>query len=149
MAIEVNDSVRKKGTRKVLESAGTSLADAAFGVTNDASYNKLTDGDGAHDVILDFSGAFSIAPANGVIYVHLRLLNIDGVNDSDAPDANYTPWRIWIINLNDVTATQYQQIYLHDVPDDFDIYLENQSGQSLSPGWTVAVTPVTSGPKAA
>lgn len=149
MAIEINDLIVKVGTRKVLESSGASLTDGAFGLANDAGYNRATDGLDAPDAVLDFSGAFSVAPTNGAIYVHCRPLNVVGANPSDIPDANFSPWRTYILRLNDVTTTQYLQIPMPGIPAEFDAYIEIDAGQTLSAGWTLAITPATEGPKAA
>jgi len=77
---------------------------------------------------------------------------VQSTNDQDVPDANFGHVFVGSFPLNDVTTGQYISIDIA-LPNtvtsqQYEFYVENQSGQSLPAGWDIYVTPKTIGPHA-
>jgi len=138
------------GTQKTLEASGASIANNAIGQADDASFGVVADGGNFPHARFVLAAAFATAPAeNSVIALYARPLNIDGTNDSDAPEVSRGVVFIGSFVLNNVTTTQYLEIKAYDVPWEAEYYLHNSgSGQSLSSGWTLKVTPFSFAPGA-
>ena len=151
MAISTDDGIEKFGTQDTVTSSSSSVADAAFSVAADVS--TWTNDDDAPAAAVVFSGTYSTAPdANSSVDLLARLMNIDSTNDALEPDANNT--HVWLgsFPLDDTTSAQYVPI---DVPlpntkssQEYDFYIQNNGGQTLSSSWTLKVTPKTLGPHA-
>lgn len=150
MAITTNDAVVKLGTTKTLEANGATIASAAIGQADDATYSISADGDMAPDADFVLAVAFSVAPTvNTTIDLYAQELDIDGTNDATAPTAAYKPRYIGSFVVLDTTATQYLKVRAYEVPDVASYYLfNNNTGQTMSAAWTLKVTPRTVGPAA-
>ena len=86
---------------------------------------------------------------NTTIALYARELDIDSTNDAAAPDATYKPKYIGVFVVDNVTSTQYLKLRASDVPTVADYSLfNNATGQTISAGWTLKVTPRTIGPAA-
>jgi hypothetical protein len=131
------------GTPKTLEASGASTANNVVTQANDATYNIVADGASFPDAKFVFSGAFATAPTkNSVIGLYARPLNIDGTADTEVPEA--TRPTVWIGSfiMNNVTTAQYCELIARDVPWEAEYYIHNNNtGQTLSAGWTLKVTP--------
>ncbi len=137
--------IRVFGTQKTLEANGGSIASAAIGQANDASYSTASDGANYPDGEFVLSFAFGTAPTeNGSLVLVARVLNIDGTNDAEAPEASRPDRYIGSFVVNNVTSTQYAALFAYDLPREADYYILNTgTGQTLSAGWTLKVTPMT------
>lgn len=137
--------IRTFGTPKTLEASGASIASGAIGQANDASYSTSSDGANFPDAEFVLSFAFGTAPTeNGSLVLVARLLNIDSTNDAEAPEATRTDRFIGSFVVNNVTTTQYAALFARNVPREADYYILNTgTGQTLSAGWTLKVTPMT------
>lgn len=140
-----NELILAFGTTKTLEANGASIASAAIGQANDASYGVVADGANFPHAKFVLSGSFSVAPSeNTVLLLSARTINIDGTNDAEVPEATRTGIPIGQFVLNNVTSTQYIECIAFDVPWEADYYIYNaNSGQTLATGWTLKVTPFT------
>lgn len=138
------------GTEKTLEANGASITNNAIAQANDATYGVVADGGNFPHARFVFSGAFATAPTeNTVLGLYARPLNIDGTNDADAPEVSRPVVFIGPFVLNNVTSAQYLEIKAYDVPWDAEYYVHNSgSGQTLSSGWTLKVTPFSFAPGA-
>lgn len=133
------------GTTKTLVSSGASLANNTMSGASSATYGVFTDGGGFPDALFVLAGAFGTAPtANTTLDLYARELDVDGTNDTQAPTTSYRVRYIGSFILNSVTTTQYLTCVARDVPVLAEYYLHNNgSGQTLSSGWTLKVTPRT------
>lgn len=137
--------IRAFGTTKTLEANGASIASAAIGQANDASYSTASDGANFPDAEFVISFAFGTTPTeNGTLALIARTINIDGTNDAEAPEATRADRYIGSFIVNNVTTTQYAALFARNVPREADYYILNTgTGQTLSAGWTLKVTPMT------
>ena len=96
------------------------------------------------------TGTFSVAPTeNSTLALYARPLNIDGTADADAPETTRPTRFIGAFVVNNVTTSQSLVCDAQDVPWEADYYIHNNgTGQTLSAGWRLLVTPCTMGPAA-
>lgn len=131
------------GTTKTLEASGASIANNALAQADDATYGIATDGGNYPDA--EFVVAFTIAtaPAEGtVLALYARPLDIDGTNDAEVPETTRPTRYIGSFIVNNVTTAQYATVFARDVPKLASYYLHNNgTGQTVSAGWTLKVTP--------
>jgi len=144
------ETILKFGTPKALEANGSSIANNALAQADDASYGVVADGAHYPHAKFVFSGAFATAPTeNTVLGLYARPLNIKSTNDSDAPETTRPTVMIGAFVVNNVTTMQYIELLAEDVPWEADYYIHNYgTGQTLSAGWTLDVTPYTTAPAA-
>lgn len=138
------------GTPVTLESAGAVITNNALAQADDASYDLVANGGGYPDAVFVLACAFATAPTEGsTIALYARPLDVDGTSDTEVPEAARPTEFIGTFVLNNVTTTQYIRCVGTDLPQKADYYLHNNgSGQSMSSGWTLKVTPRTYGPAA-
>lgn len=137
--------IRLFGTTKTLEANGASAASAAIVQANDATYSTSADGGNYPDAEFVVSFAFATAPTeNGVLALVAQLLDIDGTSDAEVPEATRADRFIGNFIVNNVTTTQFAALFARNVPRLASYYLLNTgTGQTLSAGWTLKVTPMT------
>lgn len=140
-----NEITRAFGTQKTLEANGGTIANNAITQANDASYSTSADGSDYPDAEFVASFAFGTAPTEGTVLALIaRTLNIDSTNDAEAPEAARADRYIGQFTVNNVTTTQYAACFGRNVPREADYYLLNSgTGQTVSAGWTLKVTPMT------
>lgn len=138
------------GTQKTLEANGASIANNALAQADDASYGIVADGSSYPHARFVLAGAFATAPTeNTVLALYARPLNIDSTNDADAPETTRPVVFIGSFVVNNVTTTQYLAVDARNVPWEADYYIHNNgTGQTLSAGWTLKVTPYSFKPAA-
>jgi hypothetical protein len=133
------------GTEKTLEANGGSCSSAAIVQANDATYAVV--GDGASFPDADFAlrcqWATITSIENKTIDLYARSLNFDSTNDAIAPTATFTHRYIGSFRISAVAANtdQYMHLVARDVPKEAEYYIINSSGQTISAGWTLKVTP--------
>ena len=150
MTISTNDAIVKLGTTKTLEANGASIANTAMGQANDASYSIATDGSNAPDADFVLIATFATAPTvNSTIDLYAQELDIDGTADAAAPTTAYKQRYIGSFVVLNTTAAQPLKVRAYDVPLVASYFLlNNATGQTLSTGWSLKVTPRTIGPAA-
>lgn len=140
------------GTPKTLEANGAAIANNDVGQANDFTYSTATDGGGYPDAEFVLGFTFSVAPIeNSVLALYARPINIDGTADSEAPESGATAYKgshyIGNFYVNNVTTLQTALCVGYRVPREAEYYIFNSAtGQSVSAGWTLKVTPRTLGP---
>lgn len=137
--------IRIFGATKTLEASGASAASAAIVQADDATYSTSADGGNFPDAEFVVSFAFGTAPTeNGTLALIARLLDIDGTSDAEVPEATRADRYIGNFVVNNVTSTQFAALFARNVPRLASYYLLNTgTGQTLSAGWTLKVTPMT------
>ena len=145
-----NEAIVKLGTQKTLEASGASIANNTLAQADDASYSIATDGAYYPDARFVLTGAFATAPTeNTTLALYARPLNIDGTADADAPETTRPVQYIGVFVVNNVTTAQSLVLMAQNVPWEADYYIHNNgTGQTLSAGWKLLVTPCTIGPAA-
>ena len=151
MAISTGSAIEFFGTQDTLGTSSAAVADAAFSVAGDLS--TWTNDDDVVSASVTLLANFSVAPtANTSVNLYLRLLDVQSTNDGTVPDANFQHTYVGSFPLNDSTVAQYITIDI-GLPNSvtsqqYEFYVENQSGQSLPAGWDIYVTPKAIGPHA-
>jgi hypothetical protein len=142
-----NERITVFGTTHVLESNGASIASGAVGEANDDTYDVVADGGGYPEADFALGCAFSSAPAQGeLIYLYARALDIDGTNDAEVPQADRPGLVIGYFAVKNMTATQFMPLVgVRDLPRLAGYWLHNATGQGISAGWTLKLTPRTDG----
>lgn len=151
MAIPTNASIEWRGTTVTLEASGSSITNNSVVQADDANYDTVTDGEGAPDGEFTASFAFSVAPTEGtVLAVYARPLDVISTNDTEVPELARPTRYIGRFVVNNVTTTQYGTPFIgRNLPKLAAYYLVNvATGQTVSSGWTLYVTPYTLTPKA-
>ena len=140
-----NEAIYAYGTTKTLEASGASAANNTVVAANDAGYDLVTDGAGFPDAEFVAALTFATAPTiNTVVALYAQELSIDGANNAVAPTTTFTRKFIGSFVLNSQTGAQYIKIAAYDVPKNANYWLHNNAtGQTLSAGWTLKVTPRT------
>jgi len=151
MAIGTDAAIEFFGTQDTLGTSSAAVSDTAFSIAGDLS--TWVNDDDAPLASVTLLANFSVAPdANSSINLFLRLLDVQSTNDQDVPDANFQHVYVGSFPLNDVTTAQYITIIIklpnNITSQNYEFYVENQSGQSLPAGWDIFVTPKTIGPHA-
>ena len=151
MAIATSALIEVFGTQDTLGTSSAAVADAAFSIAGDLStWTNDDDVDRASVILL---ANYSVAPdANSSLNLYLRPLNIQSTNDQDVPDSNFQHTYVGSFPVNDVTTAQYILIEISlpntKTSQEYEFYVENQTGQSLPAGWDIYVTPKTYAPHA-
>lgn len=152
MAIASGAAIDFFGTKDDLDNTSSAVSDGAFSVA--ADLDEWTNDDDALFSSFMFEGTFAVAPAaDGVVNLYGQLLNIDGTNDAPVTDANYKHDLIGIFHVDAVTSAQFitaiVQLKNDKTSQEYQFFIGNESGQSLSAGWIVHPTPKAVGPHAA
>jgi hypothetical protein len=147
-----NENTITLGTEKTLEANGGSCASAAIVQANDATYGIVADGASFPDAefALRCQWATITSIENKTIDLYARELNFDSTNDAIAPTATFTHKYINSFRISAVAANtdQYMHLVAREVPREAEYYIINSSGQTISSGWTLKVTPRSNKPAA-
>ncbi len=137
------EAIIVNGTTKTLVSSGASLANNTMSAASAATYDRTTDGGGFPDASLVLAVSYGTAPTvNTTLDLYARELDIDGTNDAVAPTTTYKRRYIGSFPVINQTAMQYIRAVAFDVPKLAEYYLHNNAtGQTVSAGWTLKITP--------
>ena len=154
MTIGTDATIEFFGTADALGNTTSAVSDAAFSDgTNDL--DQWTNADDAPLAIfaLEFTTA-TTGTAGTTIDLFCRPMNIGsaGTEDSEVPDANFG--NIYLGSFphnNPSTSAQtatFGKVGLPNVitSQPYEFYIQNNTGQTISAGWELIVTPVTFGP---
>lgn len=149
MAISTDAAIDFFGTQDTITGSGGTVADGAFG----AAATTWTNDDDAREASIILDCSYTTAPdANSAVNLYLRLLNIEGTNDQDVPDANFPHVFVGSFPLNDVTTQQWIPIDIRlpntKTSQEYNFYIENNGGQTMDSDWDLHITPKTVGPHA-
>lgn len=144
------ETIVKLGTQKTLEANGVSIANNTLALADDASYNIVADGAYYPDTDFVLTATFGTAPIEGmVIALYARPLDVDGTADTEVPETTRPTVFVGSFVVNDVTTAQTMTLRAFDVPTKADYYIHNNgTGQTISAGWVLKVTPRTVAPAA-
>lgn len=154
MAIGTNDLIEKFGTADTITTGTPSaISSATFSVAADVAVWTNDENAPLANFRLTCQWATVTSVANKRIVIYARLMNIDGTTDAIAPSTN----RKWApIGSFNVYAASTATNYLFDsglceLPgmqdsQEYEFYLENLTGQTISSGWSLVIRPMTHGP---
>lgn len=139
------ETILKTGTPKTLEANGASIANNTLAQADDASYSVASDGAYYPDAKFVLAATFATAPTEGTtLALYAQPLGIDGTNDAEAPETTRPTVFIGTFVVNNVATAQYIEMLAQDVPWNASYYIHNNgTGQTVSAGWTLKVTPFT------
>lgn len=145
-----NELIVVIGTPKTLEANGGSISNNAIAQADDGGYSIASDGAYYPDAKFVLSCTFGTAPTeNTGLILCARPIDIDSTNDAEVPETTRLGVIIGTFIVNNVTTTQYIELLARDVPWNANYYLfNNATGQTVSSGWTLKVTPYTYKPAA-
>ena len=151
MTISTDAAIEFFGTQDTLGTSSAAVSDNSFSVAGDLS--TWTNDDDAPQASIVLLVNYSVAPdANSVINLYLRPLNIQSTNDQPVPDSNFQHTYVGSFPVNDVTTAQYINLQIsltnNATSQQYEFYVENQTGQTMPAGWDIYVTPKTIGPHA-
>ena len=144
------ETIVKLGTQKTLEANGASIANNTLAQADDASYDIVADGAYYPDTDFVLTATFGTAPTEGtVIALYARPLDVDGTADTEVPETTRPTVFVGSFVVNNVTTAQTMTLRAFDVPTKADYYIHNNgTGQTISAGWVLKVTPRTVAPAA-
>jgi hypothetical protein len=151
MAISTGTAIEFFGTQETLGTSSGAVSNGAFSVAGDLS--TFTNTDDAISASVTLLANFSVAPtASTALNLFLRLLNVEGTNNNPVPDANFQHNYVGNFPLNDTSGAQYITLDINlpnsKTSQEYEFYIQNESGQTLIAGWDVYVTPKAIGPHA-
>ncbi len=144
------EAIVKRGTQKTLEASGASIVNNALAQADDATYSLSSDGGDYPDARFVLACTFGTAPTeNTTINLYARPLDVDGTLDTDVPETTRPTLYIGRFKVNNVTSQQVLVLYAKELPDLAEYYIHNNgTGQTISSGWTLKVSPRSVGPAA-
>jgi hypothetical protein len=130
---------------KALESGGLQLTNGSILPAAVASYDIVSDGNGYPDGRFVLTCTFAAAPTlNSAVSLYARELGVDGAANTPVPKLGRPGRIIGSFLVDSVTAVQSLVLNAYNLPPKADYYLHNNgTGQSISAGWTLKVTPQT------
>ena len=156
MAIGTNDTIEKFDTLDDLDSTSAAVSNNAYSVAGDLA--QWTNDDDAPLAVMVGLFTFSVAPtASTTIDLFCRPMNIaDTSKEPDTPNDDIPQIYLGSFVLDNVTTEQVipvsgGAVHLPNVYTSqlYEFYIKNNgTGQSLSSGWSLQITPKTFGPHA-
>lgn len=155
MAIGTNDAIDKFGTLSNLASSSAAVVDAAFSVAGDlVTFTNTNDAKEAV-AVLTWQYPSGTLDAGATVSLHARRLDWTGTTDEEVPSTDYSGAYIGSFSLDDglaVTTDSYSVIRIpllnSKSAQEYEFYIQNNSGVQITAGWTIDITPVAVGPKA-
>lgn len=91
--------------------------------------------------------AYGTAPVEGkVIHLYQRELNISGANHATKPGLEYRHKYMGSFAVKAQTEVQYISLTRISIEESCTFYIENDTGQTISAGWSLTAQPWTWGP---
>lgn len=157
MAISTNDAILKFGTQDTVTAGGgtSAVSSAAWSASGDAAAWTNDDNTPFASFVLTFQYPSGTITTGGV-QLACRLLNIDSTTDEPGLTANWTGHFLGSFPTGTgMSATTNYAIVLGPVElpsakasQEYEFYVLNSCGVTMTTGWTLKATPVTRGPAA-
>jgi len=157
MSIGTNDAIRKYGTQDTVSAGGgtSAVASGAYSASGDAA--AWTNDDDADQIsaVLTFQYPSGTITAGGVQLL-CRLLNLDGTTDEPPLSANWMghPLGNFVTGTGMSATTNYAietgpfLLPSAKASQEYEFYVRNSCGVTMTAGWTLKITPVADGPHA-
>lgn len=156
MTIGTNDLVDKFGTLTSVDDGSTSsIASAAFSVAADIGAWTNTDDVPFAGFVLKCQWATVTGVANKLVNIYARPINIQSTNDPVAPGTSrfVTCIGSFVVYAASTATDYFFESSRCELPNlksgqEYEFYIENQTGQTISSSWALWIAPITRGPKA-
>ena len=153
MAIAENASIDFFGTQDNLDSTSASVADAAFSISTDV-VTPWTNDDDAPEATFTLSASWATETniAGLTVGLYARLLNVVTTSDTGVPSADNQRHLLGVFQVPAENASDpYYMTTRAPLPNyktssEYEFYIQNNTGQTISAGWILYVTPITIGP---
>lgn len=153
MAIGTDASIDFFGTQDTTGTSSASVVNAAISLASDLSTWTNDDDASTAAFVLEFTTA-TTGTANTFIDLYCRLLNIGdaGTEDEEAPDVtNFLHRYLGSFPHNNPSTSAQTSALIAGLPNtktsqEYEFYIVNNLGQTISAGWDLHVTPVAKGP---
>lgn len=152
MAIGTDAAIDFFGTPVDLASSSALVASDGFSIVTDLV--TFTNSDDAQEAAITVVLTMNVAAAdNSGVNLYFRALNVVSTDDDEVPEAEYrhTAMGFWpVLNLTTSAQRTTKRVSLpnYKTSSIWEVYLENKTTNQIDAGWTVHVTPITTGPKA-
>ena len=155
MSITTDDVIIKYGTLDDLDNSSAPVADGDYSVSGDL-VSWTNDDDAAEAVVaLTWQYASGTLSANAVVEIHYRRINYIGTDDEATPSAGYAGGYAGTASVDTALAVSTDSRSLVRIPlsamksaQEYEFYIANNTGVTISAGWKLEITPNTVGPHA-
>ena len=143
MAITTGAAIEEFGTQTAVITTAGAVNNTSFSLNTDAT--TFTNSDDALTAAFVFKGTFSVSPtASSSIDLYAQLLNIQGTNDTPEPSATLFDQYMGSFQL-DVTTSEQTLGFVGSLPNikagqEYNFFIQNKSGQTLSAAANVYIT---------
>lgn len=149
MAISTDAAIEFFGTQTSVVTSTAAVTDGSFSAQEDT----FTNSDDAPQASAVLVVTFGSAPDdNSFVALYARLLNIDGLGDQDTPDAEFLHTFLGNFPVDNTTSSQNVAIDIvlpnTKSSQEYEFYIQNRAGETISSGWELFITPKTLGPHA-
>lgn len=157
MAITTNDAILKYGTQDTVTAGGgtSAVTSGSYSASGDVVSGGWTNDDNAPmaSFVLTFQYPSGTITTGGV-QLFARLLNTDSTTDEPQPSANWAGHQLGSFSTGTgMSATtnyalEIGPVYLPTAKasQEYEFYVLNSCGVTMTAGWTIKVTPVADGP---
>jgi len=151
MTIGTDSAIEFFGAQTSLDSTSGSVSNDTFSVAGDLS--TFTNSDDAPQASVVLEATLSVAPdANSSVAFFAQMIDIQSTNDQLVPTANFQQVFLGSFPVKDVTTAQFIPIII-SLPNNatsqiYQFFIQNNTGQTISAGWDIHITPKTIGPHA-
>ena len=155
MAIGTDDAIFKYGTLDDIGNSSSSVADAAFSVSGDLTSWTNDDDAPMAMAALTWQYASGTLSAGASVNLHARRLNYTGTTDEEVPSGDYAGALVGTFIVDDGLATATNSVAMIKIAlngfktsQEYEFYIENNTGVTISAGWKIELMPIAIGPHA-
>lgn len=151
MAISADTSIEFFGTQDDLGNTSSAVTNNSFSAAADLV--EWTNDDDVMVGAMILEATWSVAPtANTSVTLFAQLMNIQSTNDMEVPTANFQHVVLGDFPVKNITTIQRVPIDIA-LPNTatsqvYQFFIRNNSGQTISAGWKLLITPKAVGPHA-
>jgi hypothetical protein len=149
MAIGTNDLIDKFGTQGTI-TTGTpgSISSTSFSASGDVALWTNSDNAPLAQFELTCQWATVTGVANKRVVIYARTMDVDGTTDPVAPSTNrkWMPIGAFLAYAAATFDSGICRLPNAQASQQFEFYLENLTGQTISSAWSMKIRPMTQGP---
>ena len=151
MAIGENAAIEFFGTQDNLDSTSALVTSTSFSIASDLVTWVNDDDAPVASVTLELTMDTAAADNSGC-NMYFRALNVEGTNDDAVPTAVYRHGFVGFFPTAPVPALTIQRTTKRialpnfETSSEWEVYIENLTTQTIEAGWTIRITPITTGP---
>ena len=157
MAISTDSSIEFLGTQDKISATSTSaITNGSYSGSSDVISGNWTNDDDAlyAKIIMEWQYASGTISSGARFTVFARLMNIQGTEDMNQPDANFEHYFLGNIPVDEGLGTstnEFTRPIIVRLPNlvtsqVYQFYFKNVTGVTVSAGWDAWITPSAAGP---